>query len=187
MQIIFAGKAHPADEPGKQLIKKIANLRHDPRFASRIAFVEDYDINVCRHLVQGVDVWLNNPAAHWKPPAPAAKKPCSTGAEPVDPRRVVGRSVRRLQRLLHRQGTSHVDERITDGRDASRSIKCSRRSDSAVLQSRRRRPAAAVDQADDEFHQLAGLAIRRHRMVADYVHSRYLPAAGGLSCDMSVR
>ena len=53
MQIIFAGKAHPADEPGKQLIQRIANLRRDPRFAGRIAFVEDYDINVCRHLIQG--------------------------------------------------------------------------------------------------------------------------------------
>jgi starch phosphorylase len=61
MQMIFAGKAHPADEPGKQLIKKVANLRHDPRFKNRIVFVEDYDINVARHLVQGVDVWLNNP------------------------------------------------------------------------------------------------------------------------------
>src|SRR5690606_18836516 len=52
LQFIFAGKAHPADEPGKELIKKIANLRHDPRFASRIAFIEDYDINVCRHMIQ---------------------------------------------------------------------------------------------------------------------------------------
>ena len=61
IQIIFAGKAHPADEPGKALIRKIANLRHDPRTSGRIVFVEDYDINVCRHLIQGVDVWLNNP------------------------------------------------------------------------------------------------------------------------------
>jgi glucan phosphorylase len=61
IQIIFAGKAHPADEPGKALIRKIANLRRDPRVGGRIVFVEDYDINVCRHLIQGVDVWLNNP------------------------------------------------------------------------------------------------------------------------------
>src|SRR6185312_15593522 len=61
VQIIFAGKAHPADEPGKQLIKRIANLRHDSRVAGRVAFIEDYDINVCRHMIQGVDVWLNNP------------------------------------------------------------------------------------------------------------------------------
>ncbi len=43
------------------MIKKIANPRHDERFASRIVFIEDYDINVCRHMIQGVDVWLNNP------------------------------------------------------------------------------------------------------------------------------
>jgi starch phosphorylase len=61
IQIIFAGKAHPADEPGKALIRKIANLRHDERTSGRIVFIEDYDINVCRHLIQGVDVWLNNP------------------------------------------------------------------------------------------------------------------------------
>ena len=78
VQIIFAGKAHPADEPGKQLIKKIANLRHDPRFNGRVVYVEDYDINVSRHLVQGVDVWLNNPRRPWKPAAPAARKPYST-------------------------------------------------------------------------------------------------------------
>src|SRR5690606_13713049 len=58
---IFSGKAHPADEPGKRLIQGIANLRHDPHFAGKIVFVEDYDINVGRHLTQGVDVWLNNP------------------------------------------------------------------------------------------------------------------------------
>jgi glycogen phosphorylase len=61
MQLVFAGKAHPKDEPGKQLIQRIANLQKDPRFVNRVVFVEDYDINVCRHLVQGVDVWLNNP------------------------------------------------------------------------------------------------------------------------------
>ncbi len=61
VQFLFAGKAHPKDEPGKTLIRRIAQLRDDPRFATRIAFIEDYDINVCRHMVQGVDVWLNNP------------------------------------------------------------------------------------------------------------------------------
>ena len=61
VQFVFSGKAHPKDEPGKQLIQRISNLRHDGRFAGKIAFIEDYDINVCRHMIQGVDVWLNNP------------------------------------------------------------------------------------------------------------------------------
>ena len=61
IQLVFAGKAHPKDEPGKQFIKSIAELRMDPELRHRVVFVEDYDVNVCRFLVQGVDVWLNNP------------------------------------------------------------------------------------------------------------------------------
>lgn len=61
VQIIFAGKAHPADEPGKALIKQIVELSKHPAFRGRVVFVEDYDINVARHLVRGVDLWLNNP------------------------------------------------------------------------------------------------------------------------------
>jgi len=61
VQIIFAGKAHPADEPGKALIREIFELSQDPDFANHVLLVEDYDMNVARHLVQGVDLWLNTP------------------------------------------------------------------------------------------------------------------------------
>jgi starch phosphorylase len=61
VQIIFAGKAHPADNTGKEVIKNIVHLAQQPEFRHRIAFVEDYDMNVGRYLVQGSDVWLNNP------------------------------------------------------------------------------------------------------------------------------
>ena len=61
IQIIYAGKAHPNDEPGKHLIQRIFRMSRDPRFMGRIVFLEDYDINVARHLVQGADVWLNCP------------------------------------------------------------------------------------------------------------------------------
>ncbi len=61
VQFIFAGKAHPRDEPGKRVLQRIAQLTRDPQFAEKFVFVEDYDINVGRHFVQGVDVWLNNP------------------------------------------------------------------------------------------------------------------------------
>jgi starch phosphorylase len=61
VQIIFAGKAHPRDDAGKQLIRHIFEMCRDDRFRGRLAFLEDYDINVARHLVQGVDVWLNMP------------------------------------------------------------------------------------------------------------------------------
>lgn len=61
VQFIISGKAHQADIQGKELIKQVASLNLDKRFKSRIVFVEDYNMNVARYMVQGVDVWLNNP------------------------------------------------------------------------------------------------------------------------------
>ena len=61
IQIIFAGKAHPQDERGKQLIKEVFQIAKDPKCGGRIAFVEDYDMQAARYMVQGVDVWLNTP------------------------------------------------------------------------------------------------------------------------------
>ena len=61
VQIIFAGKAHPADMPGKQMLQEVYQSTRDPRFEGRIAFVEDYDMHLAHVLVQGADVWLNLP------------------------------------------------------------------------------------------------------------------------------
>jgi starch phosphorylase len=61
VQIVFAGKAHPADETGKHHIQQVYRRAIDPAFAGRIAFVDDYDLHVAHFLVQGCDVWLNNP------------------------------------------------------------------------------------------------------------------------------
>jgi starch phosphorylase len=61
VQIVFAGKAHPADDPGKRILQRIFNFARDPDFGGRIAFVEDYGEQVAQYLVHGVDVWLNNP------------------------------------------------------------------------------------------------------------------------------
>ncbi|MEZ0266157.1 MAG: alpha-glucan family phosphorylase [Phycisphaerae bacterium] len=62
IQFVFAGKAHPADHEGKELIKTIVNFaRSSPQVRRRVVFIENYDINVARYLVQGVDVWLNTP------------------------------------------------------------------------------------------------------------------------------
>jgi starch phosphorylase len=61
VQIVFAGKAHPADAGGKGLIQQVYQYAQDPEFGGRVAFLEDYDLHVAHFLVQGVDVWLNNP------------------------------------------------------------------------------------------------------------------------------
>jgi starch phosphorylase len=68
IQIVFAGKAHPADEPGKQLLQAIYRAATDREYGGRIAFVENYAIQAAQHLVQGVDVWLNTP----RPPLEAS-------------------------------------------------------------------------------------------------------------------
>ena len=61
VQILIAGKAHPEDVPAKELIRQIINFTHDEDLRKRIVFIEDYDMNVSRYLVQGVDMWLNTP------------------------------------------------------------------------------------------------------------------------------
>jgi starch phosphorylase len=61
VQIIFAGKAHPRDEAGKKLIQDIVRFSRLPRVKGHVVFIEDYDMEVAKHLVQGVDVWLNTP------------------------------------------------------------------------------------------------------------------------------
>ena len=61
VQIIFSGKAHPADNPGKEFIREVVQFAETPGLKGHILFVEDYDISIARHLVQGVDVWTNTP------------------------------------------------------------------------------------------------------------------------------
>jgi glycogen phosphorylase len=61
VQLVFAGKAHPADQGGQDLIRQIHTLSNEPRFHGRVLFLEDYDMSVGRALTRGVDVWLNNP------------------------------------------------------------------------------------------------------------------------------
>ncbi len=62
VQIIFAGKAHPADLESKKMIKEVIDFARDHNLEDRVIFIENYDINVARHLYWGADVWLNNPA-----------------------------------------------------------------------------------------------------------------------------
>jgi len=189
IQIIFAGKAHPADEPGKQLIKRIANLRHDPRFAGRVAFVEDYDINVCRHMVQGVDVWLNNPRRPLEASGTSGQKVVLNGglnlsvldgwwAEAYDGSNgfAIG------------HGTSHVSDEVNDRRDAADLYRVLEQEVIPLYYDR------DIDGLPRHWikrmmNSISSLAWRfsAHRMVIDYVRSTYLPAAGGLSCDMKFR
>lgn len=80
VQIIFAGKAHPKDHPGKEIIKNIFHFTQQPEFRHRIIFIEDYDLNVARYLVQGVDVWLNTPLRPMEACGTSGMKAAANGA-----------------------------------------------------------------------------------------------------------
>jgi len=79
VQFIFSGKAHPADDGGKRFIQHIYNAAKDPAMGGRIAFVEDYDLQVARYLVQGVDVWLNTPRRPYEASGTSGQKAAANG------------------------------------------------------------------------------------------------------------
>jgi starch phosphorylase len=79
VQMVFAGKAHPHDEPGKELIRELVNMTNRPELRSRIAFIVDYDLNVARHLVQGCDVWLNTPRRPFEASGTSGMKAIANG------------------------------------------------------------------------------------------------------------
>ncbi|MEN6498538.1 MAG: alpha-glucan family phosphorylase [Thermoguttaceae bacterium] len=188
VQFIFAGKAHPADEPGKRLIQKIANLRFDPRFAHRIAFIEDYDINVCRHMIQGVDVWLNNPRRPLEASGTSGEKAVLNGALNLS---ILdgwwAEAYDGTNGFAIGKGTSHVNDQITDRRDGESLYEVFEKQVIPLYYDR------DIDGLPRQWikrmmNSISTLAWRfsAQRMVADYVRHTYLPAAGGLSCDMDM-
>lgn len=189
VQLIFAGKAHPKDDPGKRLIQSIANMRHDPRFKDRIAFIEDYDINVCRHMVQGVDVWLNNPRRPLEASGTSGQKVVLNGglnlsildgwwAEAYDGSNgfAIGK------------GRSHVNDGITDDRDAKSLYDVLEKQVTPIFYERDADglPKRWIEMMMNSISTLAW-RFSAHRMVMDYTQTMYVPAAGGVSCDMDRR
>ncbi len=79
IQMVFAGKAHPADEPGKHFIQDVYRRSQEPGFAGRIIFLEEYDMCVARALVQGVDVWLNTPRRPYEASGTSGQKASLNG------------------------------------------------------------------------------------------------------------
>lgn len=186
VQMVFAGKAHPKDEPGKQFIQRIANLRHDPRFAHRIVYVEDYDINVTRHLVHGVDVWLNTPRRPLEASGTSGQKAVLNGALNLS---ILdgwwAEAYDGMNGFAIGNGTAHVSDEVTDRRDASSLYDVLEQRVIPIYYDR------DVDGLPRKWikmmmNSIGTLAWRfsAHRMLMDYTRASYVPAAGGLSCDM---
>ena len=104
VQFIFAGKAHPADGAGKELIKQLCTICARPEYRRRLVFLENYDMRLARILVQGVDVWLNNPLRlHEASGTSGMKVPRQWRPEPLMPRRLVARGLRRTEWMGYRR------------------------------------------------------------------------------------
>lgn len=79
VQLVFAGKSHPADQPGKEFIQKVVQWARVEGFTGNVVFIEDYDMNVARHLVHGCDVWLNNPRRPLEASGTSGQKAAANG------------------------------------------------------------------------------------------------------------
>ncbi len=180
VQVIYAGKAHPQDERGKEIIQRIFRLSRDPRFEGHIFLVEDYDINVGRHLVQGVDLWLNNPRRPLEACGTSGQKVvlngglnCSTldgwWAEAYDG----------YNGFAVGSGLIHTDADEQDRREAGQ-LKRTLMDEVVPMFYRRDHRGLPVEWIARIKHALASLAWRYNadRMVVDYAQQAYLPAGG---------
>jgi glycogen phosphorylase len=186
IQFIFAGKAHPEDHLGKELIQGIVRLTRREEFAHRIVFVEDYDMNVARHLVQGVDVWLNNPRRPQEASGTSGEKALLNGAlnfsildgwwaEAYDG----------TNGFAIGTGQNHTVPSVQDERD-HKALLQTLTEQVVPLYFTRDATGLPREWIARQKNALRSLAWRFNadRMVMDYVEKSYLPAAGGLSCAM---
>ena len=186
VQFVFAGKAHPRDSPGKEVLQQIAGLMRDSRFAGKLVFIEDYDIAVGRHLVQGVDLWLNNPRRPLEACGTSGQKVVLNGglnlsvldgwwAEAYDG----------LNGFAIGAGHTHRATDLHDRRDAE-ALMLALRDQVIPLYYERDRdglPREWIARMKRAIRTL-GFRFSADRMVKDYVRECYVPAAGGTSCDL---
>ena len=188
IQFIFSGKAHPADDNGKSLLQRIVRLSKEEPFKGKIVFLEDYDISIAREMVQGVDVWLNNPRRPLEASGTSGQKVVLNGglncsvldgwwAEAFDGKNgfAIG------------NGEIHANQEIQDQRDAADLMDVIENQVIPKFYKRDR------DDLPQEWISMMKRAVRTlgwrfnaDRMVMDYVTMSYVPAAGGLSAEMVV-
>ena len=187
VQFVFAGKAHPNDEPAKRVLQQVSALTRDPKFADRFVFVEDYDISVGRHLVQGVDVWLNNPRRPLEASGTSGQKVVLNGglnlsvidgwwAEAYDG----------LNGFAIGTGRTHTNMNVHDTRDGDELYRVLKEEVIPLYYQRDRDglPRGWIKRMKRTIRTL-GWRFNADRMVMDYALKCYVPAAGGTSSDMS--
>jgi starch phosphorylase len=186
VQFLFAGKAHPHDEPGKRVLQQIAQRMRDSEFAAKFVFIEDYDINVGRHLVQGVDVWLNNPRRPLEASGTSGQKVVLNGglnlsvldgwwAEAYDG----------LNGFAIGTGRTHSNMDVHDSRDGEDLYRVLHDELIPLYYNRDRDglPLGWIKRMKRTIRTL-GWRFNADRMVMDYTLKCYIPAAGGTSSEI---
>ena len=187
VQFVFAGKAHPKDEPGKKVLQQIAQMMREPKFCDKFVFIEDYDINVGRLLVQGVDVWLNNPRRPLEASGTSGQKVVLNGglncsvldgwwAEAYDG----------LNGFAIGNGRTHTNLDVHDTRDGDDLYRVLKEVVIPLYYQRDRDglPRNWIKRMKRTIRTL-GWRFSADRMVMDYVTKCYIPAAGGTSSYMA--
>ena len=186
VQFLFAGKAHPHDEPGKRVLQQIAQMMRDSDFCDKFVFIEDYDINVGRYLVQGVDVWLNNPRRPLEASGTSGQKVVLNGglnlsvldgwwAEAYDG----------LNGFAIGSGRTHSNMDVHDNRDGDDLYRVLRDELIPLYYQRDRDglPRGWIKRMKRTIRTL-GWRFNADRMVMDYTQKCYVPAAGGTSSEI---
>ena len=186
VQFLFAGKAHPHDEPGKKVLQQIAEMMRDPKFSNKFVFIEDYDINVGRYLVQGVDVWLNNPRRPLEASGTSGQKVVLNGglnlsvldgwwAEAYDG----------MNGFAIGKGRTHSNMDVHDSRDGEDLYRALNDEVIPLFYNRDRDglPRGWVSRMKRTIRTL-GWRFNADRMVMDYTQKGYIPAAGGISSEI---
>ena len=189
IQFVIAGKGHPRDEPAKGVLRHIHELSRDSRFLGKLVFLEDYDIRLGRQLVQGVDVWLNNPRRPQEASGTSGQKVLLNGglnlsvldgwwAEAYDG----------ANGFAIGMGEAHASPDAHDRRDSEELLRVLAEEVVPLYYDRDPDgvPRAWTARMKRAIHTL-GWRFNADRMVMDYVRLCYLPAAGGLSSDMLQR
>ena len=186
VQIVFSGKAHPADRPGQEVLRQVHEAAFDGELKNRVVFIEDYDINVGRHLVQGVDVWLNNPRRPQEASGTSGQKVLLNGglnfsvldgwwAEAYDG----------LNGFAIGDGITHVNVEEQDRRDAASLYDTLENVIIPTYYDRDEQgvPRGWIERMKRTIRTL-GWRFNTDRMVIDYANNCYLPAAGARSSHM---
>lgn len=187
VQLIFAGKAHPRDEDGKNMIQRIYRSSRDPRFVGKIVFLENYDFNITRHLVQGVHLWLNTPRRPLEACGTSGMKAVLNGALNLS---VIdgwwAEAYDGTNGFAIGSGSEHADWRKQDQMDLE-ALYDALENEIVPLFFDRDEDGVPREWLQRQKNALRTLAWRfsGHRMVGEYVKYCYVPAAGAMTSSLA--